>query len=192
MSGGPVAHVLGFVGSPRRGGNTDVLVGRVLRGAEEGGATTEAVHLASLGVSPCLACEACKGTGQCAQRDDMSSLLDRMPISRLWVLGTPLYGYGPSAQLKAFLDRMYAPYMGGVSYAGWRAVLAIPTQAQDPERARHTVGMLTECLRAFGIDVSCAVLAPGVHARGEVADCTDALERARRAGSQLVASATER
>jgi len=60
-------RVLGIVGSPRRGGNTEILVGAVLRGAEEAGALVEKVLLSKLGISPCLACDACRDTDECVQ-----------------------------------------------------------------------------------------------------------------------------
>ncbi|NIN64209.1 MAG: flavodoxin family protein, partial [Anaerolineae bacterium] len=84
-------RMLGFVGSPRRGGNTDILVDEVLRGAEEAGALVEKVTLTKLDIAPCRACDTCRKTGQCAQRDDMPALLEKMYHSQAWVLGTPIY-----------------------------------------------------------------------------------------------------
>jgi multimeric flavodoxin WrbA len=100
-------RMLGIVGSPRRGGNTEILVDEVLCGAEEAGALVEKVILSKLNIAPCRACDACRKTGQCAQRDDMPALLKKMERSQVWVLGTPVYWWGPTAQFKAFLDRWY-------------------------------------------------------------------------------------
>jgi multimeric flavodoxin WrbA len=83
--------VLGIVGSPRRGGNTETLVDEVLRGAEEAGALVEKVILSKLDIGPCRACDACQDTGECVQRDDMPALLEQMEHSQVWVLGTPIY-----------------------------------------------------------------------------------------------------
>jgi multimeric flavodoxin WrbA len=98
-------RVLGIVGSPRRGGNTETLVDEVLRGAKEAGAAVEKVILSELEIAPCLACDACLDTGKCVYQDDMTTLLERMRRSEIWVLGTPIYWWGPSAQFKTFLDR---------------------------------------------------------------------------------------
>ena len=83
-------RVLGIVGSPRRGGNTEILVGEALRGAEEAGALTEKVILSRLDIGPCQACDACGKAGQCVQQDDMPALLEKMEKSHmieflLWV-----------------------------------------------------------------------------------------------------------
>ena len=98
--------VLGIVGSPRRKGNTEVLVDEVLAGAAEVGISTEKVILTDLQISPCKACDACRKSENCLQEDDMMELLDKMGQCDVWVLGTPLYWWGPSAQFKVFLDRL--------------------------------------------------------------------------------------
>ena len=98
-------RALGIVGSPRRGGNTETLVDAVLAGAAEAGAQVEKVILDELDVRPCRACNACRKTGACVQQDDMAGLLEQMQRSDVWVLGTPVYWWGPTAQFKAFLDR---------------------------------------------------------------------------------------
>ena len=85
-------RVLGIVGSPRRGGNTEILVDTVLRGAEEAGALTEKVILNNLEIAPCQACDvACEETGECIQQDDMVKVVEQMQRSEIWVLGTPVY-----------------------------------------------------------------------------------------------------
>lgn len=100
----PRVHVLGIVGSPRRQGNTEILADEVLAGAQATGAQTEKVILTELQITPCLACGTCQTTGTCAQQDDMPALLDKMQHSQVWVLGTPIYWAGPTAQFKAFMD----------------------------------------------------------------------------------------
>ena len=84
-------HVLGIVGSPRRQGNTEILVDEVLAGAAENAALTHKVILSELDIAPCKACEVCTRTGKCVHQDDMSDLLTQMFESDVWVLGTPVY-----------------------------------------------------------------------------------------------------
>ena len=87
--------VLGVAGSPRRGGNTETLLDEVLRGAMDEGAETEKVILAQSNVGPCRACNACSRTGICIQDDDMAAIIEKMKASRVWVLATPVYWWGP-------------------------------------------------------------------------------------------------
>jgi multimeric flavodoxin WrbA len=149
MDGNDHKRVLGIVGSPRRGGNTDVLVYEVLAGAAEAGALTEKVILSELDIGPCRACDACGKTGNCVQQDDMPALLEQMERSQVWVLGTPIYYWGPTAQFKSFIDRWYStehqvtPKI--VEFKDKRVVLAIPLGGTAHD-ARHTVGMIEDAL----------------------------------------------
>jgi multimeric flavodoxin WrbA len=177
-------RALGIVGSPRRGGNTETLVDAVLAGAAEAGAQTEKVILDELDVRPCRACNVCQKTGACAQQDGMAGLLERMRCSDVWVLGTPVYWWGPTAQFKAFLDRWYGAK--GTTFRGRRVVLAVPLGGGDPHYARHTVGMLTDVLSYLGMDLVATVLAPGAQGRGAVQGHADVLARARQAGREAV------
>ena len=173
--------VLGIVGSPRRGGNTETLVDAVLAGAEEAGAQVEKVLLRDLEIAPCLACDGCQGTGACVQEDDMAPLLTKMQASQIWVLGTPIYWWGPTAQFKAFLDRWYGSDRKAV-FPGKRVILTIPFEDTTNSAPRHTVGILTESLNYVGAEVVATVLAPGVHRRGEVREREDLMVAARNAG----------
>ena len=100
-------RILVVNGSPRKGGNTESLLDALIAGAEVVGATISKMNLRNLDVSPCRACDSCKKTGKCIQKDDMYDLISKMEESEIWILGTPVYWWGPTAQLKAFIDRWY-------------------------------------------------------------------------------------
>ena len=178
-------RVLGIVGSPRRGGTTETLVDEVLRGAEEAGALIEKVILSELDIGPCRACNAGRNTGECVQRDDMPSLLERMERSHVWVLGTPIYFWGPTAQFKTYIDRWHCagPI---VKFEGRRVILTIPLEDKDVSTARHTIGMLTDVLNYLKMELFTTVVAPGVLHSGEVREHPDVLARARRAGREAI------
>jgi len=176
-------NALGIVGSPRRGGNTETLVDEVLRGAAEAGARTEKVILDELQIAPCRACGACGRAGTCIQEDDMQPLVERMARSVVWVLGTPVYWWGPTAQFKAFLDRWYG--LRGELFRGRRAVLVIPLGG-SASYARHLVGMLTDVLPYQGMELVATVLAPGAVGRGMVRAHAQVMAAARQAGREAV------
>ena len=175
-------QALGIVGSPRRGGNTEILVDEVLAGAEEAGALITKAILNELDISPCQSCNACQ-TGECVQQDDMPRLLEQMEQSQVWVLGTPIYWWGPTAQFKAFLDRWYGA--GQVTFKGRCVVLVIPLGG-SAHFARHTVGMLTDILDYVRAELVATVLAPGASRLGAVRGHTDVLAAAHRAGREAV------
>jgi multimeric flavodoxin WrbA len=182
-------RVLGVVGSPRRGGNTDILVDEVLAGAAEAGAQTEKVMLSKLDIGPCRACNACAKTGKCVQEDDMHALLEQMAKSDVWVLGTPVYYWGPTAQFKAFVDRWYSTEHQGtpkvVAFKGKRVVLAVPLGGTTHD-ARHTVGTIEDALAYKRSDLFATIVAPGVEKKGAVRDYPDLLTQARHAGRDAV------
>ncbi|MDH3891201.1 MAG: flavodoxin family protein [candidate division Zixibacteria bacterium] len=178
-------RVLGIVGSPRPGGNTDLLVDEVLNAAANEGASVEKVHLSKLTIAPCTACEGCKTKGHCIVDDDLGQVLDRMNDSDIWVLGTPVYFWGPTAWLKAFIDRWYGSRQY-VDFASKRAIVVVPLEDNKDATARHTVGMLKDTLEYTKTELVATIVAKGVNKKGEVNDHPDYLEAARRAGQLAV------
>jgi multimeric flavodoxin WrbA len=174
-------RVVGIIGSPRRGGNTEVLVDEVLAGAAEAGALIEQVRLNELEILPCQGCDGCAGTGECIHPDDMPALLERMARCQVWVLGTPVYWWGPTAQFKAFLDRWYGA--GRAMFRGRRVILAIPLGGSAHD-ARHAVGMLTDAVNYLGMRITATILAPGTNDPGDVRAQPRVLAEARRAGRE--------
>lgn len=175
--------VLVINGSPRKGGNTEILLDAMIAGAEQAGATITSVELRSLDVSPCRACDACKRTGKCIQKDDMQDLLLKMEKSEIWVLGTPVYWWGATAQLKAFIDRWY-----GISrdiFKDRRVALVIPLGSSNPDTAKHVLGMFEDIFAYLGMKQIGILLAPGVYERGEANKQSDLLEEATRLGISI-------
>jgi NAD(P)H-dependent FMN reductase len=100
--------VLALQGSPRRGGNTDIILDRVLEVIRENNVDAEKIYVRDLNISPCLEINACLKTGRCAIDDDMTGLYDRLTKARVVILATPIFFYGPSASLKMVIDRCQA------------------------------------------------------------------------------------
>lgn len=176
-------RVLGVVGSPRRGGNTETLVDEVLRGAEEAGAQTEKAVLSEMNVQPCRACDACNRTGRCVIEDDMVALLERMKGSRVWVLGTPVYWWGPTAQMKAFIDRWYG--IDRAVFRGRGVVLVVPSGGGS-SYARQTVEMLESIIPYLGMRHIATLQAPGTSGLGSVKRDKALMNRAWTTGRDAV------
>jgi multimeric flavodoxin WrbA len=100
--------ILGIWGSPRVGGNTDVLLEALLHGAREGGGEVEKVELRRLKISPCLEIYKCLETGECPIKDDMRDLYPKLLAADVVVLASPIFFYGLTAQAKAMIDRTQA------------------------------------------------------------------------------------
>ena len=97
--------ILGINGSPRIGGNTDILLDKVLEGARSKGAETEKVVLNNLKFSPCQECENLKDDGSCIIEDDMQSLYKKIEKADGVILASPIFFGSLSAQTKMMIDR---------------------------------------------------------------------------------------
>ncbi|MFW9793856.1 MAG: flavodoxin family protein [Candidatus Thorarchaeota archaeon] len=176
--------ILGIVGSPRRGGNTETLVDTVIAGAAECGAASAKVILHELSIAPCRACNSCHRDGKCIQEDDMEMLIDLMEKSDVWVFGTPIYWWGPSAQFKAFIDRWYG--LDQRIFQGKQVILTIPMGGGNDHYARHTVGMFKDICNYLGMTCVETVVAPGMNGRTAVRENSRILESARTAGMKVM------
>ena len=97
--------VLGISASPRRGGNTEILLDRALEGAASRGAATEKVILNELRYKPCQECGGCSSTGVCVIHDDMRLIYAKLSNADAIIVSSPIFFGTISAQLKAMIDR---------------------------------------------------------------------------------------
>lgn len=100
--------VLTFNGSPRKGGNTHILLETVLKGVTEAGGRAEVIVLNDLQFRPCQNCGGCDKTGVCILKDDLTPFYKKIVAAKRIIIASPIYFYGVSAQTKAFIDRMQA------------------------------------------------------------------------------------
>jgi len=176
-------RVLGIVGSPRRGGNTESLVDEVLRGATDAGGQTEKAILSEMNVQPCRACNTCRSGNSCVIGDDMAELLKRMKDCQVWVLGTPVYWWGPTAQMKAFIDRWYGVDRG--VFRGRGVALVVPSGGGSVY-SRLTVEMLESIVPYLGMRHIATLRAPGSSGHGSVRRDEALMNRARATGRDAV------
>jgi len=93
------------MGSPRKGGNTDLLLNSFLRGVKEGGGEYEKLSISDLLISSCRECLDCEETGECVIQDDMQPVYGKLLKADKIVLASPNFFYGFPAQMKALIDR---------------------------------------------------------------------------------------
>lgn len=101
-------RILALNGSPRRRGNTEVLLDAIARGATAVGSAIEVVRVSDLDVHPCIGCGGCDKTGECVLEDDMTGLYPKILAADRLILASPIYFYGITAQAKALVDRCQA------------------------------------------------------------------------------------
>jgi multimeric flavodoxin WrbA len=100
--------VLGVLGSPRVGGNSDILLDQALAGARDAGAEVEKVYLSPKKISGCLDCTKCNEAGVCAIQDDMQGIYPKVLEADAILHSVPVYFWAMTAQMKAYLDRWCA------------------------------------------------------------------------------------
>ena len=102
--------VVGIVGSPRKGGNTEILMKEALKICQKEGLETEFSHLADLRIDPCNECMVCKKERICPIEDDFSPLYEKMLKADGILLGSPVFFSSATPAIKALIDR--AGYLG--------------------------------------------------------------------------------
>ncbi|MBI2957425.1 MAG: flavodoxin family protein [Chloroflexi bacterium] len=107
QSDGPL-RVLGIAGSPRYGGNTELLLREALKGAADRGAEVDTLFLCDLDIAPCRHCDGCLKTGKCVVDDDMQMVHRRLRDLDRLILASPVFFMGVTAQTKAMIDRCQA------------------------------------------------------------------------------------
>ncbi len=180
-------RILGILGSPRNNGNTATLLSRILDSASANGAETEYITLGDKTIRECDGCHACWRGLECVKHDDMNDVYPVIERSDIIVFGTPVYWYGPTALMKALIDRMV--YFNcpetRKKIAGKRAVLVVPFEESDSKTAAPTVTIFEMSLSYLGIPLIETLIVPGVTRRGEVRGMPEFMERAEAIGERL-------
>ena len=159
--------VLILSGSPRKGGNSDVLFDEFARGAAERGNAVEKIRIAEKTVGYCRACYFCKKSGgACVIKDDMAEILQKMIDADVIVLSSPVYFYSIDGQLKAVIDRTVARRLEVKN----KEFYYIMPAADGEEAAMETT---LACFRGYADCVNGAkergvIYGTGVYEKGEI------------------------
>ena len=137
-------NVLLLSGSPRKGGNSDLLCDAFGRGAKEAGNTAEKIFVRDKKIGFCTACYGCRKTGKCVIRDDMAQVLDRMHWADVIVMASPVYFYSIDAQMKALIDRTLPQW----TKLDNKEFYYIMTAAEDSDTVMDCT---LECFRGFAV-----------------------------------------
>ena len=100
--------IIAILGSPRKEGNSDILLNSAIKGAKSNGASVEKIIVRDLQIAPCNSCGGCWEKGVCVIEDDMQKMYPKLVDADGIIVSSPIYFMGVSAQLKAFIDRCQA------------------------------------------------------------------------------------
>ena len=159
--------VLILSGSPRKGGNSDILCDEFMRGSLTSGNQVEKIRVSDKKIDFCSSCYYCqKSGGVCAKKDDMAEVLQKMIDADVIVLASPVYFYSIDAQLKALIDRTVARWTEVKNKEFYYIVTSADEEKESQERT-------IECFRGYADCVEGAVekgiiYGTGVYQKGEI------------------------
>ncbi len=191
--------ILGIGGSPRSGGNSDVLLKHILKGAEKEGVPTELVQLRNYDFKSCIGCEKCRKDRICTGLNDgMTLLYPKYIEARGLVLVSPSHWYFVSAMMKSFIDRLYCLFQfpAGRNYIGKeygcstghhkrKMVGAMVCEQPTPEGIGYSWESMGLWMRDLETEIVYKLAVGSSFAVGEVKKNTAALEKAEAMGSKL-------
>jgi multimeric flavodoxin WrbA len=187
-------NILAIYGSPRRKGNTTVLLDQAAQGAVDAGARVEKIVLRDLKISPCLEIYGCKETGRCAIQDDFQKIHDQLLSCQGLMLASPIFFYTVSAHTKTLMDRCQSLWVkkywiDKVPYGQWepkRKGLFISAGATKGKKlfdgALLTVKYFFDVL---DMELWRALLYRGLDFEGDVSKHPEPLQEAYEAGKEL-------
>ena len=190
-----VVKILGLFGSPRRGGNTELLLEEALKGAEKEGAKVERLYLSDFTITPCKECHGCDDTGNCIIFDDMEKIYPKLLEADVVILASPIFFYGVTAWAKALIDRSQALWarkyllkdssLGkeGKKRKGFFISVGATKGQKVFEGAILTVKYFFDVLNA---EYAGELVFRGVEAKGDILNHPEALQQAYEAGRKLV------
>jgi multimeric flavodoxin WrbA len=186
-------HILGVSGSPRRGGNSDLILDSILKGT---GAEADMLHLSDIEFSSCVGCERCRKDKICTRFEDGLTLwYDRISEAMGIVLVSPVYNYNITSWMKAFIDRLYCFYdfdderprgwSSRLAGQGRAAALAVVAEQMEEKDLGLAMQALRMPIKAFGYEIAGEVPVLGKFEAGIVAKDPDVMKRAVELGRKL-------
>jgi len=183
--------ILAIMGSPRKKGNTDLLLDEAIKGAESQGAEVEKLIVHKAKIKPCTEDYGCKRDGNCTIKDDMVGIYPKLLEADSIIVASPIFFYGVTSQLKALIDRCQALWVK-------QHVLKLPIPDSNRKGAFLAVGATTGkklfdgsiltvkyFFEAIGVKYVEELLIRGVDDRGEIREHPAALSDAFELGSRL-------
>ncbi|MGD2124472.1 MAG: flavodoxin family protein [Desulfobacteraceae bacterium] len=195
----PKPKIIGVGGSPRKNGNSDVLLKQALDRARESNVLTEKIHLRDYQFQPCIGCEKCRKDKICSGLNDgMSLLYPKIMESQGLVLVCPTHNYNVTAWMKAFIDRLYCFYVFDDNRPrGWSsrlagqgrkaAIIAVCEQVNKKDMG-FTLEAMRLPIKALGYEIIGELAVLGVFDRGKVKEKKKTLVRASKLGADLAKS----
>ncbi|MEK6690845.1 MAG: flavodoxin family protein [Nitrospirota bacterium] len=184
-----------FLGSPRKNGNTELLLKEAIRSIQDAGLDVQTFNLNLMKIKPCLDCDACRDTGICTVKDDMEKIYTAIREAQRFILASPIFFFSLSAQSKIMIDRCQSfwcekyllkrPIVNG-KYG--RKGLLLLVGGMKKEVGFECAGVSAKAFfRTISVPEHKTLSFMGIDAKGEILNHPTALRDAYEAGKNLVA-----
>lgn len=158
-------NILVLSGSPRKGGNSDILCDQFIKGAKESNNEVEKIYVNDQNIGCCQACYACRETGECFIRDDMHDILNKMIKAEVIVMATPVYFYTMDGQMKTLIDRTLPRYTQ-ITNKEFYFIATAAAGERAMERTIDGFRGFTDCLS--GAEIKGIIYGSGAWNKGEI------------------------
>lgn len=186
--------IIAFLGSPRVEGNTELLLNEALKAIEEEGHLVTLFRPSLMNISPCLNCGECDETGECTVHDDMDEVYGAIREGDRFILASPIFFFGLSAQIKALIDRcqcfwcekylLKKPIPGGS--LGRKGLLLLVGGQKKEIGIQCSEATAKAFFRTISVPQHETLGFLGVDAKGAILKHPTALKEAFRAGKKLI------
>lgn len=178
-------NILVITGSPRKGGNSDLLADAFIKGATQAGNKVTKIESASLKISGCKACDGCYKKGvPCCVGDDFNKVAPLIEEAEVIVFATPLYWYSFSSQIKMVIDKFHSFFIGEKNVGNKESILLL-CGSESEESAYE--GILTSYTKTIGIlnwTNKAKLVIKGIVDKGAIKD-SDGLAKAEEIGMNI-------
>lgn len=192
----PENRVVGFSGSPRRGGNSDLLLKSVCSGVSQEKIPSDHLNLTSVQFQGCIGCEKCRKDKICTGIiDGMSVLYDHIISSKGLILVSPTHNYNITSWMKAFIDRLYCFYnfendrprswSSQLSNQGRKAVIVAICEQESKDDMGFTVEAMSKPLEAIGYQIVGELAILNVFDKAKIKEKKAEIEQAHELGRKL-------
>ncbi len=175
-------RILALIGSPRKQGNTDILVNEICRASKTKGHAVEVIRLYDYEILPCIDCRHCKQIDAdytCSLMDGMQVIYPKMEDADLIIFGTPVYWYGPTAKMKLLIDRL-RPFIASKRLKGKKGIVVIPSE-EGVDCCGPMMEMFRRSFDYLGMNMVGSILARA-YERGEIEKNPKEIRRAYELG----------
>ena len=195
----PDMGVFGVSASPRKNGNSDVLLETIVAGVNQAGVPSYHLNLTAIQFQGCIGCERCRKDKICTGLvDGMSVVYNEVLSSKGLILVSPTHNYNITSWMKAFIDRLYCFYnfedgrprrwSSQLSGQGRKAVIAAICEQETKKDMGFAIEAMKKPLEALGYEIVGELSVFGIFDKAKVGQATGVLKQAHLLGLKLARS----